>query len=220
MKLKSFITLCLLVGNLPVMAQQTGGYCFPDFTPGRVILKNRQFARGTFNYDFVNHQMHFMNGKTDMIVENLEDIDTILIDQTRFIPYEKRFVEVVRGKQSLLLLDRKVTAREQGKTGAMGLTTQGSVQAIDVNTRFMRVNGDRNLDLHVYKDEIQYTYYILVKKKWKPFHNQITFLQLCPKKEQESVKNCVKELNTDFRSPDEVIKLLDALSYKLPGKVK
>ena len=211
MKLKSVITLFLLATSLSLVAQQTGGYCFPDFTPGRVLLKNKQFARGTFNYDFVNHQMHFMNGKADMIVENLEDIDTILIDRTRFIPYENRFVEVKRGKQCLMLLDRKVITREQGKAGAMGVATHGSVQAIDVNTRFMRVNGDRNPDLHIYKDEIQYTYYIWVKKKWKPFHNQTTFLLLYPKNKQESVKKCIKELDIDFRAPDEVIKLLDAL---------
>lgn len=33
----------------------------------------------------------------------------------------------------------------------MGTVTHGSVQAIDVNTRFQRVNGEQNLDLSVYK---------------------------------------------------------------------
>ena len=77
---------------------------------------------------------------------------------------------------------KSVITREQGKTGAMGLATHDSVQVIDVSTRFMRVNGDWNPDLHIYKDEMQYTYYIWVKKKWKPFHNQPTFLQPFPKK--------------------------------------
>ena len=33
----------------------------------------------------------------------------------------------------------------------MGTVTHGSVQAIDVNARFQRVNGEQNLDLSVYK---------------------------------------------------------------------
>ena len=90
-----FLFICLTVCGL-ASAQESNGYYFKDFTNGQVLLKNRQFARGKFNYDYVNHQMHFLNGSTDMIVENLTDIDTIIIDKTRFIPYEKRLVEVLK----------------------------------------------------------------------------------------------------------------------------
>ena len=159
------------------LAQDSNGYYFKDFTHGRVILKNKQFARGKFNYDFKNHQMHFLNGNTDMIVENLQDIDTIIIDKTRFIPYEGRFVEVMKEGKTALLIEKEVNTREHGKVGAMGMATHGSVQAIDVNARFQRVNGENNMDLTIYKDEIKNIYYILIKKNWKSFRNQATFLK-------------------------------------------
>lgn len=65
------ITTLFLLNNLLIFAQKTNGYYFKEFIPGKVILKNKQFARGKFNYDFKNKQMHFLNGNTDMIVENL-----------------------------------------------------------------------------------------------------------------------------------------------------
>ena len=100
-------------------AQEIKGFYFKEFTNGQVILKNKQFARGKFNYDFRNKQMHFLNGNVDMIVENLQDIDTIIIEKTRFIPYEGHFVEVKRGKNNTLLVEMNVNTREQGKVGAL-----------------------------------------------------------------------------------------------------
>ena len=209
---KTIITTLFLTVIFFANAQESNGYFFKDFTNGQVILKNKQFARGKFNYDFVNHQMHFLNGGVDMIVENLQDIDTIIIDKTRFIPFEGRFVEVMKGKNASILVEMNVNTREQGKIGAMGVATHGTVQAIDVNARFQRVNGENNMDINIYKDEIKYTYFVLVKGNWKSFHNQATFLKLFPKKRHDVIKETIKSLDVDFDHPDEVTKLCNEIN--------
>ena len=211
---KTFITILLLAVTIFVNAQVLNGYYFKDFTNGQVLLKNKQFARGKFNYDFRNKQIHFLNGNTDMIVENLQDIDTIIIDKTRFIPYEGRFVEVMKEGKTALLIEKEVNTRERGKVGAMGMATHGSVQAIDVNARFQRVNGENNMDVTIYKDEIKNIYYILIKRNWKSFRNQATFLKLFPKKQQESIKETIKTLDVDFDNPEDVLKLWDKINLK------
>ena len=208
------ITILFLFNNFLIFAQITNGYYFKEFIPGKVILKNKQFARGKFNYDFRNKQMHFLNGNTDMIVENLQDIDTIIIDKTHFIPYEGRFVEVMKEGKTALLIEKEVNTRERGKVGAMGMATHGSVQAIDVNARFQRVNGENNMDLTIYKDEIKNIYYILIKRNWKSFRNQATFLKLFPKKQQESIKETIKKLDVDFDNPEDVLNLWNKISLK------
>ena len=209
---RTIITTLLLTVTFCVNAQESNGYYFKDFTNGQVLLKNKQFARGKFNYDFRNKQIHFLNGNTDMIVENLQDIDTIIIDKTRFIPYEGRFVEVMKEGKTALLIEKEVNTRERGKVGAMGVATHGSVQAIDVNARFQRVNGENNMDLTIYKDEIKNIYYILIKKNWKSFRNQATFLKLFPKKQQESIKETIKTLDVDFDKPEDVLELWDKIN--------
>lgn len=208
----TLITILLSLSCNWVSAQESNGYYFKDFTSGKVILKNKQFARGKFNYDFVNRQMHFLNGITDMIVENLEDIDTVIIDKTRFIPYEGRFMEVIKGEKSMILIEKNVNTRERGKVGAMGVATHGTVQAIDVNARFQRVNGENNTDMTIYKNEIENTYFILIKNNWKSFRNQATFLKLFPKKKQESIKEIIKKQNVDFEKPEDIVKLLDIIN--------
>ena len=209
---KTILLSILWVFCILASAQETNGYYFKEFTNGQVLLKNKQFARGKFNYDFVNHQMHFLNGNTDMIVENLQDIDTIIIDKTRFIPCEGRFMEVMKGKNSVVLIEKEVNTREEGKVGAMGVATHGSVQAIDVNARFQRVNGENNTNLTIYKDEIKNIYFIYVKREWKSFRNQVTFLKLFPKKQQEGIKEIIKETDVDFTNPEDVLKLWDKIN--------
>lgn len=208
---KTILTTFLIVLCAQISAQESNGFYFKEFTNGKVILKNKQFARGKFNYDFVNRQIHFLNGNTDMIVENLEDIDTIIIDKIRFIPYDGRFVEFLKGEKAIILLEKEVNTREHGKVGAMGVATHGSVQAIDVNTRFQRVNGENNMDLTIYKNEIKNIYLIQVKKKWESFRNQATFLKLFPKKKQEEIKKQLKENSIDFDEPLQVLRLCDML---------
>lgn len=208
---KTILTTFLIVLCAQISAQESNGFYFKEFTNGKVILKNKQFARGKFNYDFVNRQIHFLNGNTDMIVENLEDIDTIIIDKTRFIPYDGRFVEFLKGEKAIILLEKEVNTREHGKVGAMGVATHGSVQAIDVNTRFQRVNGENNMDLTIYKNEIKNICLIQVKKKWESFRNQATFLKLFPKKKQEEIKKQLKENSIDFDEPLQVLRLCDML---------
>ena len=207
------LTISLLINSVGTFSQKTNGYYFKDFTNGQVILKNKQFARGKFNYDFVNRQMHFLNGGVDMIVENLQDIDTIIIDKIRFIPFDGRFVEVVKGNNALMLVEMNVNTREQGKVGAMGVATHGTVQAIDVNARFQRVNGVNNTDIKIYKDEIKYTYFVRVKEHWKPFRNQVTFLKLFPKKNYDAIKKVINEKKTDFDNPDDVLRLCDEINF-------
>ena len=92
------------------------------------------------------------------------------------------------------------------------MATHGSVQAIDVNARFQRVNGENNMDLTIYKDEIKNIYYILIKRNRKSFRNQATFLKLFPKKQQESIKETIKTLDVDFDKPEDVLELWDKIN--------
>lgn len=189
--------------------QQSTGYFFHEFTSGKVMLRNKQFAKGKFNYDCINKEMHFLNGATDMVVENLEDIDTVAIDKHRFIPFEGHFLEVLTGPQNAtLFIDWKMKATNMGKKGAMGTVTQGSVQAIDVNTRYQRVNGEQNLDLSVYKMTTENTYYIYMEGRMRKFRNAKTLLSLFPKEKQQEMKAFMESEKIDFGSPETLLKVL------------
>lgn len=203
------IAILSLGGIMFVDAQQPNGYFFKEFTQGKVLLKNKQFAKGKFNYDCVNREMHFLNGAADMVIENLEDIDTVVVDIHRFIPFDGHFMEVMYGQNSTLFVDWKVKPKDIGKKGAMGTVTQGSVQAIDVNARFQRVNGEQNLDLSVYKMVTENVYYIHVKGKLKSFRNAKTLINLFPKDRQQAVKEFMESEKIKIEKPKDILKVLE-----------
>lgn len=60
MNTKGILIAILALGSITLInAQQPAGYFFKEFTPGKVLLKNKQFAKGKFNYDCINKEMHF-----------------------------------------------------------------------------------------------------------------------------------------------------------------
>ena len=54
MNTKGILIAILALGSITLInAQQPAGYFFKEFTPGKVLLKNKQFAKGKFNYDCI-----------------------------------------------------------------------------------------------------------------------------------------------------------------------
>ena len=69
MNTKGILIAILALGSITLTnAQQPAGYFFKEFTPGKVLLKNKQLAKGKFNYDCINKEMHFLNESTDMVL--------------------------------------------------------------------------------------------------------------------------------------------------------
>ena len=142
------------------------------------------------------------------VIENLEDIDTVVIDIHRFIPFEGHFMEVMTDQHTTLFIDWKVKPKDIGKKGAMGTVTHGSVQAIDVNTRFQRVNGEQNLDLSVYKMVTENVYYTQIKGKLRSFRNIHSLLKLYSKDKQQLIKEFIETEKIKIENPKDILKVL------------
>ena len=72
-------------------------YLFDSFTDGKALLKNKRFNQTKFNYNCVYQELHFLNNGEDMTMDNNSNIDTIYIDNRKFIPHLNRFLEYIPG---------------------------------------------------------------------------------------------------------------------------
>ena len=195
MNTKGILIAILALGSITLInAQQPAGYFFKEFTPGKVLLKNKQFAKGKFNYDCINKEMHFLNESTDMVIENLEDIDTVVIDIHRFIPFEGHFMEVMTDQHTTLFIDWKVKPKDIGKKGSIGTVTHGSVQ--------------QNLDLSVYKMVTENVYYTQIKGKLRSFRNIHSLLKLYSKDKQQLIKEFIETEKIKIENPKDILKVL------------
>lgn len=87
--------LCLLFSFLlfsksgVVYAQETSGgraYLFDAFKPATVKMKNGSRATSTFNYDGKKQEMVYYANNQLMILDGIQQIDTIFIEKRMFIP--------------------------------------------------------------------------------------------------------------------------------------
>ena len=90
----------------------------------------------------------------------------------------------------------------------MGTVTHGSVQAIDVNARFQRVNGEQNLDLSVYKMVTENVYYTQIKSKLRSFRNIHSLLKLYSKDKQQLIKEFIETEKIKIENPKDILKVL------------
>lgn len=182
-------------------------FLFDSFTKSNILLKNKLLSHNPLNYNCVKQVFHFMENGQEMVLDDISNVDTIYIDNRKFVPHLKRFMEYIPVGNTMLLVDYKTKALPIGKVGAFGTTSQGSVQNIDynpVNQQKMEV-----LDNSVYQFKIENSYYLLHDQKKKKFNNTKSFLKLFPKERAESILSFIKDKKINMEKVDDVIKLIE-----------
>ena len=101
--LNATIAISLLIGvilSLPVKAQtNTDGsspqYLYPEFTKSKVLMKNGQIQYIVLNYNTVSEKMVFQRDDQLYDMVNPEMVDTVFLQDSRFVPAGKVFYRVL-----------------------------------------------------------------------------------------------------------------------------
>ncbi len=205
-------TLCLLCLFIPALlsaqTQERSAYLLDQFTTSIATGKQSAPMRAEFNYDCIKQEMHFIENGEIMKLEPISQVDTIFLGDHKMIPYGSHFLDVVHiTPHYKLMADYKRKVVNRGKKGAMGLTTQGSVENIDVS----KLAEGRQLqmtDIAVYEcvDEISYVLEIGTNKK--KFNNAKSLMKLFPEKKAQ-IEAYIKEHKVSFSDIRAVASLTD-----------
>jgi hypothetical protein len=96
-----FILTILLSAYVLLLTGQTSTndslpqYLFPEFTMGIVKMKSGSSQRALMNYNTLTETMVFKQNGNLMDMTNLDKIDTISLQNAKFVPAEKVFYEVL-----------------------------------------------------------------------------------------------------------------------------
>lgn len=183
-------------------------YLLDDFKTSIAVVKGGMLIQEKFNYNCVTQSMEFLSEGDIMRLTPINQIDTLYLDTHKMIPYGTRFLDVVyRSSEFSLLVDYKRKIVNEGKVGALGIKTQGTVQNIDLSA----VGGQRReewkngVDVWEYKEES--LYWLVRKNKMKKFNSLKTLQKILPEK-KSVIEAYVKEHNTNFFNQNEVLELL------------
>lgn len=186
-------------------------YVLSAFTTCVAKMKRGLPLREKFNYNCKTQRMEFMDGNNVMELSNPEQVDTLFLGGHKMIPYGARFLDITYTSPSFsLAVDYKAKMENQGKVGAMGIKTQGSVESIDMRIIGQNPGVEHIKNIEAWKMHSDNSYFLVQKNKMKRFNNAKTLIKILPDKAAQ-IQAYIDEHKTNFSDPDQVLELLKAL---------
>jgi hypothetical protein len=207
------VVITLLIGvilTLPVKAQtrpdgSAPQFLYPEFTKSKVRMKNGQVQNIMLNYNTVSEKMVFQRDEKLYDMANPEMVDTVFLQDSRFVPSGKVFYKIVLVAPVAFYAQYKGEVQSPGTPAGYGGTSQVSntknMSSVQLST------GYYNLDLPAdYTVKTSIIYWFSKDGKMLSFVTERQFLKLNPDKETE-IKQFIKQNRIKFDKLPDMVKL-------------
>ena len=127
--MKYFLSIILILYSNNIIAQHVDQgvklvhYVFNEFNPGTVKMKSGETYNQVLNYNILTGEMIFENEGKYLAIASPENVDTVYINDRKFIPLNNKFYEVLVNSQYLYLLEFTFTITEPGTSIGYGGTS-------------------------------------------------------------------------------------------------
>lgn len=180
-------------------------FLFPEYSEGTVRLKDGQEQVVVMNYNTLTEKMIFrQNGKL-LEITGLDKVDTITLQNAKFIPVEKAFYEVLVNAPVSLFVQNRSDLRSQGRPAAYGTTSQ-TIGPTSVSKLYLDQVYNMALP-EEYKVAFSPFYWIRKNGTMYRFLTERQFLKIFPEKGKE-IKEFIDQNDIDFRDRNDLIMLV------------
>jgi len=205
-----FISFIILVLPLKAQTRPDGSapqFLYPEFTKSKVRMKNGQVQNITLNYNTVSEKMVFQKDEKLYDMSNPEMVDTVFLQDSRFVPVGKVFYRIVIAAPVAFYAQYKGELQPPGTPAGYGGTSQVSntknMSSVQLST------GYYNLDLPAdYTVKTNIIYWFSKDGKMLSFVTERQFLKLNPDKETE-IKQFIKQNKIRFDRLPDMVKLAE-----------
>ncbi|HBC78726.1 MAG TPA: hypothetical protein DCZ51_08845 [Bacteroidales bacterium] len=180
-------------------------FLFPGFTKSLVKMKDGRKMTATLNYNMVDEEMIFDQNGVYMALEKPQEIDTIYLQNRRFVPVEKAFYEVLIKSGITMFIQHKSRYSQKGTPTAYGMTTKtaGPTKVLSMQVG----NQVRQVEL---PDNVEVTpanvYWLSYKNGMYKFTTEKQFLKIFPENEIK-LKEFMKTNKIDIKVREDLLKL-------------
>ena len=178
-------------------------FLFPDFTMGKVRLKNGNFQSILLNYNTVSEKMVYKKDDKLYDVVNSEIIDTVFIKESKFVPAGQVFYEVLLVAMISLYIQHKGNLLPPPAVAGYGGTSQVSntknLTSVDLSMGYYNLKLPR--DYTVKPDQV---FWINKDNSMISYATERQFLKIFPDKGAE-LKEFIKKQKIKFdKLPDQI----------------
>lgn len=180
-------------------------YVFPSFIEGTVKQKSGEVNKALLNYNSITEEMIFEQSGRQMALDKTENIDTVFIENKKFIPAGNVFYEVVTPAPVALFIQHKTTVVPPGSNTGFGSSQTSAITSI---TDLKRAGTAYRLKLpDDYKLLSKTVYWVNKNNSYINIKNAKDVQDLFPDK-SGAIKDFVKVGKINFKNPADVIKLI------------
>ena len=189
-------------------SKEISQYLFPQFMEGSILMKNGVVNKARLNYNAGTEEMVFMqNDKVLALAEvTLNQIDTIYIQQRKFIYLDKKIMEVLHNSGYQLLAHYKCRVIPPGKPAGYGGTSQTS--AVDSYSSWLQGGSMYELQLPDDFKVIPYSVYYLEKNNEKKTFASMGQLKKYYRKKSKLFNDYIQKNNPDFNNQLAIAELI------------
>jgi len=214
-KMIKYLLAILLLSDISTNAQPVNQhvvlveYAFSQFLPGNIKMKSGETYDRILNYNIVTNEMIFENNGKYLAIANPEKVDTVTINQRKFIFLNNKFYEILFNSKMPLMLEYTATIQEPGTSTGYG-TTSNTASASTFKSLISQ-GGSYTLQLpEGYTVIPRYEYWILKNGQLERAGNERGLIKIFPKK-KDAIKELVQKNQTNFSKTEDLIILVKSL---------
>lgn len=207
------VILIVLVLAMAVTDLNAQGYIFlfKDFTPATFHMKDRSFAKSKINVDTKGQKIYYIQDENIMELTNLHKIDTIAVGPRRFVMKDGMICEYLKNEAGGIYINWKLRDSYVGKEGAMGLTTQGKIDVMQIpglDSKYSINNmGKYEDETDVWTIHNENNYIFKYNGREYRFRRLAELYKAFPEK-AEGIKSFVRENNITLKSTAEAVRVI------------
>lgn len=189
---------------------QNSIYYYQKFVPGKVLFKTGVLENASLNYDTNTSEIAYEQNGEKMIVSNPEDIDTVYIEDKKFIAVYNVFYEIVTttGNYSLLAWHKSRKVPMEATADHNGSSTQSSsVVSNTVSNVYTRRIYSAEYGIELYD---KYLIKPASEKILYKADNEKSFIKVFSS-DSEKIKSYLQANKFDFSNKEDLTKLFAML---------
>jgi hypothetical protein len=208
--------LSALILSFNASYPQSGGvglshYLFPKFTKGVILMKSGIKNQLLLNYNSLTEEMIFENSGKKLAIakEELKLVDTVFIEDRKFIEMNNKFFELAYHSKSDLYVEHKCSMVSPGKPAAYGGTSQTSsitsISSINSAGRLYEIELPEGYEIKPYT-----CYWLKKNGELSKFINMKQLMKLYDDK-KDLFKAYVKKYDVTYNNQESIVQLIKYL---------
>jgi len=189
-------------------------YLFDDFQNGRITMKPKTDVKVKFNIDAACQKIYYYQGEVLMELVNLHLIDTIFVNDRRFVWKNDCLCEKVPLGNGEVYINWLLRSSFVGKEGAMGLTTQGKAETYYVpglNSKYaLETRGKYKDETEVWNTRNENTYYFSLEGKDLKVRRPKEIYKVFPQYEEE-LSSFIRKNNLVMTNANQALAIIGCL---------